>query len=75
MRTSTNTAGLKTVTTSFAPDSASTVQLTPSYKLPLALVIAAFSAAGANLGRSYCWHYLAYFSLAATLRLQSLKAP
>jgi len=32
------------------------------------------SAAGASLGRA-CWHYLAYFCSAATLRLHSPKAP
>ena len=37
----TYTAGFETVTTSFATNSASTVQLAPSYKLPLVLVIAA----------------------------------
>ncbi|MEA5505497.1 DUF3119 family protein [Halotia wernerae UHCC 0503] len=38
---STNKAGLETVTTSFVPDSRSTVKLKPSYNIPVVLVIAA----------------------------------
>jgi Protein of unknown function (DUF3119) len=38
---STNKAGFKTVTSSFAPNSASTVELKPSYNIPVVLVIAA----------------------------------
>lgn len=72
MRTSTNTAGLNTVTTSFAPDSASTVQLTPSYKIPLALVIAAIPVL---LVQAWVGGVLALFGLflmfqAATLQMQ-----
>ena len=37
----TNKAGFKTVTTSFAPNSTSTVELKPSYNIPIVLVIAA----------------------------------
>jgi len=36
-----NKAGFKTVTSSFAPNSASTVELKPSYNIPVVLVIAA----------------------------------
>ncbi|WP_298914605.1 DUF3119 family protein [uncultured Nostoc sp.] len=37
----TNKAGFKTVTSSFAPNSTSTVELKPSYNIPIVLVIAA----------------------------------
>jgi hypothetical protein len=37
----TNKAGFKTVTTSFASNSTSTVELKPSYNIPIVLVIAA----------------------------------
>ncbi|MBE9036700.1 DUF3119 family protein [aff. Roholtiella sp. LEGE 12411] len=37
----TNKAGFKTVTSSFAPNSASTVELKPSYNIPVVLVLAA----------------------------------
>ena len=37
----TNKAGFKTVTSSFAPNSRSTVELKPSYNIPIVLVIAA----------------------------------
>ncbi|MEH2275109.1 MAG: DUF3119 family protein [Nostoc sp.] len=36
-----NKAGFKTVTSSFAPNSTSTVELKPSYNIPIVLVIAA----------------------------------
>ncbi|MBW4688946.1 MAG: DUF3119 family protein [Komarekiella atlantica HA4396-MV6] len=36
-----NKAGFKTVTSSFAPDSTSTVELKPSYNIPVVLAIAA----------------------------------
>jgi hypothetical protein len=39
--TSTNKAGFKTVTTSIAPDLTSTVELKPSYNIPVVLVLAA----------------------------------
>ncbi|WP_193198284.1 DUF3119 family protein [Nostoc sp. MG11] len=38
---SSNKAGFKTVTSSFAPDSTSTVELKPSYNIPVVLAIAA----------------------------------
>lgn len=37
----THKAGLETVTSSFAPDLASTVELKPSYNIPIVLVLAA----------------------------------
>ena len=37
----TNKAGFKTVTSSFTPNSTSTVELKPSYNIPIVLVIAA----------------------------------
>ena len=60
------------MTTSFAPESASTVQLTPSYKLPLVLVIAALPVL---LVQAWVGGAIAIFGLflmfqAATLRLQ-----
>ena len=60
------------MTTSFAPESASTVQLTPSYKLPLVLVIAAIPLL---LVQVWVGGAIALFGLflmyqAATLRLQ-----
>lgn len=69
---STDTAGFETVTTSFVPDSVSTVQLTPSYKLPLVLVIAAIPVL---LVQAWVGGAIALFGLflmfqAATLRLQ-----
>jgi len=39
--TSTNKAGFETVTTSIAPDLSSTVELKPSYNIPVVLVLAA----------------------------------
>ena len=38
---STNKTGLETVTSSFAPNSTSTVELQPSYNIPIVLLIAA----------------------------------
>ncbi len=69
---STDIAGFETVTTSFVPDSVSTVQLTPSYKLPLVLVIAAIPVL---LVQAWMGGAIALFGLflmfqAATLRLQ-----
>ncbi len=60
------------MTTSIAPDSASTVQLAPSYKLPLVLVIAAIPVL---LVQPWVGGAIALFGLflmfqAATLRLQ-----
>jgi len=60
------------VTTSFVPNSVSTVQLTPSYKLPLVLVIAAVPVL---LVQAWVGGAIALFGLflmfqAATLRLQ-----
>ena len=60
------------MTTSFVPDSVSTVQLTPSYKLPLVLVIAAIPVL---LVQAWMGGAIALFGLflmfqAATLRLQ-----
>ena len=60
------------MTTSFVPNSVSTVQLTPSYKLPLVLVIAAVPVL---LVQAWVGGAIALFGLflmfqAATLRLQ-----
>jgi hypothetical protein len=66
-----STAGLRIVTTSSMPESASTIQLAPSYRLPLALV---FIAIGIAIVRAWLGGAIAVFGLfllfqAVTLRL------
>ena len=72
MRTSTNTAGLKIVTTSFVPSASTTVQLTPSYTLPIVLVIAAIPLLLLSVwvGGAIALFGLFLLFQAATLRLQ-----
>jgi Protein of unknown function (DUF3119) len=68
----TNKAGFKTVTSSFAPNSASTVELKPSYNIPVVLVLAAIPVL---IVQPWVGFVLALFGLflmfqALTLRLQ-----
>jgi hypothetical protein len=68
----TNTTGLKIVTTSFVPTASTTVQLTPSYTLPIVLVIAAIPLLLLSVwvGGAIALFGLFLLFQAATLRLQ-----
>lgn len=69
---STNKAGFETVTTSKAPSSASTVELKPSYNIPVVLVIAAIPLLLVQpwLGGAIALFGLFLMFQAVTLRLQ-----
>ncbi|MEH2401279.1 DUF3119 family protein [Nostoc sp.] len=68
----TNKAGFKTVTSSFAPNSTSTVELKPSYNIPIVLVIAAIPLLLVQplLGSVFTLFGLFLMFQALTLRLQ-----